>query len=218
MNNTAVLMSGGLDSTVLAAYLKSLGHQVRCLGIDYGQRHRCELDAAVNVANALDVPYERLDLSLLRRVLAQGSQTGDTPVPDGHYADESMKVTVVPNRNMILLSVAAGYAITRQCNAIAYAAHAGDHTIYPDCRPEFVAACEAVLWLCDWNPVLLHAPFLKQTKAEIVGIGARIAAPMHLTWSCYKGGEQHCGKCGTCVERREAFQLAGIYDPTDYEA
>lgn len=214
--STVVLMSGGMDSAVLAAFLKNSGESVRGLGIDYGQRHRKELEVAQSVAQMLNVPYERIDLSVLRTALARGSQTTDTPVPEGHYAEESMKVTVVPNRNMILLSIAAGYAITHGCDRIALAAHAGDHAIYPDCRSEFTEAVAKALFLCDWSPISLTAPFVNKTKAQIAILGRDLDVPLGLTWSCYKGGEKHCGKCGTCVERREAFALAGISDPTEY--
>jgi 7-cyano-7-deazaguanine synthase len=126
-----------------------------------------------------------------------------------------MAATVVPNRKLILLAVAAGYAASRGAGAVAYAAHAGDHAIYPDCRPEFVAAAEnAILAGCG---VELLAPFLTMTKAEIVKTGAVCGFPFEFTWSCYKGLEIHCGKCGTCVERREAFELAGVPDPTIYD-
>jgi 7-cyano-7-deazaguanine synthase len=149
------------------------------------------------------------------------SQTDKSvPVPEGHYEEESMKQTVVPNRNMILLALAGAWAISTKSDAIAYAAHSGDHAIYPDCRPEFTEAMSDALRLCDWHEVKLMRPFLYPTpmsKADIVKLGTSLGVPFELTWSCYKGGEKHCGKCGTCVERVEAFQLAGVEDPTEYE-
>ena len=129
-----------------------------------------------------------------------------------------MKATVVPNRNMMLLAVAAAVGIAEKAQAIAYAAHAGDHAIYPDCRPDFIIAMKGALELCDWNPVTLHTPYALWSKADIVREGALLGVPYHLTWSCYKGGEKHCGRCGTCVERIEAFQKALVEDPTVYEA
>ena len=139
------------------------------------------------------------------------------PTPDGHYTDESMKATVVPNRNMLFLAVAASWAIAQGAAAVAYAAHAGDHAIYPDCRPEFVRAMSAALGLADWRQLELATPFINWDKGQIVRRGAELGVPFEKTWSCYRGGTAHCGTCGTCVERREAFSQAGIADPTIYE-
>ena len=127
-----------------------------------------------------------------------------------------MKQTVVPNRNMIMLSVAAGVAIARKADVVSYAAHAGDHAIYPDCRADFAEAVDKAIHLADWHEVGLARPFVSMTKAEIAKRGHEIGAPMSSTWSCYEGGEVHCGKCGTCVERQEAFAIAGANDPTRY--
>jgi 7-cyano-7-deazaguanine synthase len=127
-----------------------------------------------------------------------------------------MKATVVPNRNMILLSLAAGHAISIQYDTVAYAAHAGDHTIYPDCRPAFADAMEQALKLADWESISLFRPFVNWSKADLVKRGNEIGVPFEHTWSCYAGGEKHCGKCGTCVERKEAFELVGLSDPTCY--
>ena len=127
-----------------------------------------------------------------------------------------MKTTVVPNRNMILLAVAAARAIALKADTLAYAAHGGDHAIYPDCRPEFADAMDHAIGLADWHKVRLERPMVTWTKSDIVRRGAELGVPMHLTWSCYKGGDTHCGRCGTCIERREAFYLAGVTDPTTY--
>jgi len=142
----------------------------------------------------------------------------DVAVPDGHYEDENMKQTVVPNRNMIMLSVAIGHAVAEEFDAVAYAAHGGDHAIYPDCRPEFANAVAQCALLCDWRQIELLRPFINMTKADIAARGAELGVPFDLTWSCYKGREKHCGTCGTCVERREAFQLGSVSDPTEYES
>lgn len=208
--------SGGLDSTVLLYHLRAGGHELRCLSVDYGQRHRRELEAAAGICRDAGVELQVADLRSLRGLLAGSSLTSDIAVPEGHYAEENMKVTVVPNRNMILLSVAIGWAVSLQYDAVAYAAHRGDHTIYPDCRPEFAEAVARVASLCDWRPIRLEAPFIAMSKADIVREGARLGVPFERTWSCYQGGEVHCGRCGTCVERREAFVLAGVADPTRY--
>ncbi|MCB1120019.1 MAG: 7-cyano-7-deazaguanine synthase, partial [Verrucomicrobiae bacterium] len=137
-------------------------------------------------------------------------------VPHGHYEEENMKSTVVPNRNMILLSVATGWAVSLKADCVSYAAHAGDHAIYPDCREEFADALDKTMRLADWQEIYLNRPFVSWTKADIVRRGAELNVPFEKTWSCYEGGDQHCGRCGTCIERREAFHLAGVADPTEY--
>ncbi|MEK9773900.1 MAG: 7-cyano-7-deazaguanine synthase QueC [Opitutae bacterium] len=213
-----VLFSGGLDSTVLATQLKAEGSETRLLSIDYGQRHARELKRAKQIAQALELPHQVLRLPDLGPLLGGSSLTdAKVELPEGHYAEESMKATVVPNRNMILLALAGGHALSIGFDTIAYAAHAGDHTIYPDCRPEFADAMETALGLADWEKLSLHRPFVHLSKTDLVKKGAELGAPLHLTWSCYAGREIHCGKCGTCVERKEAFALAKIPDPTEYE-
>jgi 7-cyano-7-deazaguanine synthase len=213
-----VLFSGGLDSTVLAAQLQADGAETRLLSIDYGQRHAKELDKAEKIAQALDLPHRILRLPDLGPLLGGSSLTDEeVKLPEGHYAEESMKATVVPNRNMILLALAGGHALSIGFDTIAYAAHAGDHTIYPDCRPEFADAMEKALGLADWKNLNLLRPFVNFSKEELVRKGNELGAPLQLTWSCYAGREKHCGKCGTCVERKEAFALAKVEDPTEYE-
>ncbi len=218
-SSMVLTLSGGLDSTVLAAWAKSHGHKVRCLSVDYGQRHHRELFSAMAVAKALGLEHKTINLSALREIMGGSSQTSpDIAVPLGHYAEESMKLTVVPNRNMILLALAGAWAVATKSEYVAYAAHTGDHAIYPDCRPEFADAMGKALGLCDWHQVAIFRPFIALTKGEIVKIGERVGAPMHLTWTCYEGGEVHCGRCGSCTERREAFEVAGVPDPTGYAA
>lgn len=213
-----VLFSGGLDSTVLTAQLLADGAETRLLSIDYGQRHAKELQQAEKIAEALSLPHRILRLHDLGPLLGGSSLTDDqVELPEGHYAEESMKATVVPNRNMILLALAGGHALSIGFDTIAYAAHAGDHTIYPDCRPEFADAMEKALGLADWQNLNLHRPFVNFSKEELVRKGNELGAPLELTWSCYTGREKHCGKCGTCVERKEAFALAKVEDPTEYE-
>lgn len=217
---TIVVMSGGLDSTTLLYDLLKADHTVEALSFDYGQRHARELVSAQAICSVLDVPWMRADLSAIGAIIAGSSSllNRDVAVPHGHYADVSMKKTVVPNRNMIMLSVAIGHAIARGFEAVAFGAHAGDHAIYPDCRPAFAAAMDTAALLCDWTEVRVLRPFVHMTKTQIVRRGFDLAVPFERTWSCYEGGEVHCGKCGTCVERKEAFSLAEVVDPTRYEA
>lgn len=215
---TVVTFSGGMDSTTLLYHLRSLGHEVLAIGVDYGQRHRVELDRGQKVLTELGVDHRMVDLSSIAALLGGSSQTDPTvAVPQGHYAEDSMKTTVVPNRNMILLAVAAAWAISEKADHVAYAAHAGDHTIYPDCRPEFADRVGEAIAIADWHSVQLIRPFIEMSKADIVSIGADLGVPFEATWSCYEGGDVHCGACGTCVERREAFLLAGVEDPTPYD-
>lgn len=219
---TVLCFSGGMDSTVLLAHLKNQGHEVYCISVDYGQRHVKELIASQLIAQHYNVRHEILELGaelmpILRGCGSSQIEGENVKVPEGHYAEESMKATVVPNRNMVLLSLATMWAVSLKADNVAYAAHAGDHAIYPDCRDEFAEAMAAAISLCDWHVVHLERPFIKMTKAEIAKLGAELNAPLHLAWSCYKGNEKHCGKCGTCNERRESFELAGVKDPTEYE-
>lgn len=214
---TILIYSGGLDSTVLLFKLRAEGHEVRALGVNYGQRHRKELDAATTICAKFGVEYHIADLSAIRPLLGGSSQTDDNvAVPHGHYAAETMKLTVVPNRNMIMLSVAIAWAISTKSESVNYAAHGGDHAIYPDCREEFASSLNTTALLADWHQVRIDRPFVRESKAGIVALGQGLGVPFDETWSCYEGASAHCGKCGTCVERREAFKLAGVPDPTIY--
>lgn len=218
MTKSVVLLSGGLDSSTLLYHLADHG-PVRAVSVNYGQRHRKELAAAEQIAAIRGVPFDLVDLSSLASLLPGSALTDDSvPVPDGHYAAESMKATVVPNRNMVLLSIAAAIAIAHNYDQVAYAAHSGDHTIYPDCRPEFARALGDAIALADWSSVRLASPFIDMSKADICKLAEDIGVPLASTWSCYKGAARHCGTCGTCVERKEAFEQAGIPDNTLYQA
>jgi 7-cyano-7-deazaguanine synthase len=216
-----LLLSGGMDSATMLYLAKSYGWDITALSVYYGQRHSKELDYARQLANQVGVHHEVLDLLKLQKLLRGSALTSDIDVPEGHYAAENMKLTVVPNRNMILLAIAGGYAVSLQANRVGAAMHAGDHAIYPDCRPDFVRSFEETILLGTEgfapNDFHLWTPFIDISKTDIVKQGHELNVPWQLTWSCYKGGDYHCGKCGTCVERREAFQLAGVFDPTKYE-
>lgn len=209
-----------MDSVTLVHLMVSEGYDLSILAFDYGQRHKKELGYAGLCAKRLGTGFEVVDLSGLGRLLSGSALTDDIDVPHGHYAEETMAATVVPNRNAIMLSVAYGVAVARGAEAVAAAVHAGDHYVYPDCRPAFIEAFEAMERLAvegfGDEKLRLHAPFVHSTKAEIVVLGTKLGVPYEETWSCYEGGEEHCGLCGTCTERKEAFELAGIVDPTVY--
>lgn len=215
---TIVICSGGLDSVSLAYNIAAEQELVALLSFDYGQRHRKELEFAARAAGRLNVPHEIIDIRAIGQHLTGSALTDEIDVPEGHYAEETMKATVVPNRNAIMLAIAFGVAAARKADAVATAVHGGDHFIYPDCRPGFIDAFQTMQThaLDGYANVTLSAPYVNISKADIVTDGARNGAPFAETWSCYKGGERHCGRCGTCVERREAFHLAGVEDPTDY--
>ncbi|MCF7748075.1 7-cyano-7-deazaguanine synthase QueC [Sulfitobacter sp. M39] len=216
---TIVICSGGLDSVSLAHMVAAKRKLTGLVSFDYGQRHRKELDYAALCAKRLDVPHDIIDMRGIGAALTGSALTDDVDVPDGHYAEETMRVTVVPNRNAIMLTVAYGIAAARGDQAVATAVHGGDHFIYPDCRPDFTQAFEFMQYMAldGYADVSLYTPFVHRSKADIVTEGQRHNTPFAETWSCYKGGEHHCGRCGTCVERREAFDLAGVADPTQYD-
>jgi 7-cyano-7-deazaguanine synthase len=218
-----IVLSGGLDSTTMGYLLRAQGYSLAAISFDYGQRHRKELEFAERISADLGASWTLIDLHAagLTQVLGGSALTDDTvAVPDGHYADESMRITVVPNRNAIMLSIACALAVTREAEAVAFGAHTGDHFIYPDCRPEFVRAFATMVNLAveGLATIDIVTPFLSMTKADIVTLGNELHVPFERTWSCYKGGAVHCGTCGTCYERREAFALAHVVDPTLYES
>ena len=217
---TLAVCSGGLDSVTLAYTLKSQGKLAAVLSFDYGQRHKKELQFSQDCANNLAVPYFHLPLPGLAALLPGSALTDEknVEVPHGHYAAKNMNITIVPNRNAIFLSLAFGLAAAHGFNSVAAAFHGGDHFIYPDCRPEFVDAFSQMQQksLDGFEAISLDTPFLNLSKADIVSQGAMHNVPFNETWSCYEGKNLHCGQCGTCVERQEAFSEAKVLDPTEY--
>lgn len=219
MNQRVVVVhSGGLDSTVLLYHLLSTGHSVRALSVDYGQRHLIQEMAAAEVICArLGVERRVLDLTALVGFFGNNAlTTAGIALPEGEYATETIGLTAVPNRNMVLLSVGIAWAASLGFDSVAFGAHGGTHTNYPDCKLPFVEAMDRVAQVCDFRPIRVLAPFVNRVKADIVRRGAELGVPFELTWSCYAGGKTHCGRCGTCVDRRLAFESAVIADPTRY--
>ncbi|GAA5217947.1 7-cyano-7-deazaguanine synthase QueC [Corallincola platygyrae] len=206
-----------MDSfTVLNKAVKE-GNEVYALSFDYGQRHVKELEVAAAVCKELNVPHKVVDISAINSLIGGSSLTDDIEVPEGHYEEESMKSTVVPNRNMILLSLAVGYAVSLKAGKVFYGAHSGDHAIYPDCRPEFVLKMNEVAKIANYEEVEIFSPYLNESKIDILTDGLKMSLDYSKTWTCYNGREKACGKCGACVERLEAFEKNNAVDPLPYE-
>ena len=212
-----VIYSGGMDSfTVLNRALRD-GKEVYALSFNYGQRHVKELICASNVCKQLNVNHKIIDISSINQLLAGSSLTDNIDIPEGHYEAQNMLSTVVPNRNMILLSLAVGYAVSVHASQVYYGAHSGDHAIYPDCRPEFVKKMHDVCQIANYDPVDIFSPYLNVNKTAILADGLAMGLDYSHTWTCYNGREKACGKCGACQERLEAFCDNQTVDPIPYE-
>ena len=216
-DTVVVIYSGGMDSYTLLHLARDRGYRVHALSFNYGQRHVRELECAAAVCDSLGLSHKVIDIRAMSEVMSGSALTSNIEVPEGHYEEDSMKATVVPNRNMILLSLATGYAVTVSAGAVWYGAHGGDHAIYPDCRPEFVARMDAVCRVANYQPVGIEAPFMTMDKGQILAEGLRLGLDYRQTWTCYNGREKACGRCGSCVERLEAFAANGVSDPLEYE-
>ena len=213
-----VLLSGGMDSVTVFHQALRDGEVAACLSFDYGAKHNArEIPFAKIHADRAGVPHHVVSLDFMDRLFKSDLLRSGGDIPEGHYAEESMKKTVVPFRNGIMLSIAAGFAESIGAGAVTIAAHSGDHAIYPDCREPFMRAMGEAMEQGTYAGIKLLRPFIDMDKAAIARRGAELGVDFAETWSCYKGGEIHCGVCGTCVERREAFLLAGLQDPTVYE-
>ena len=213
-----VLLSGGMDS--VTAFYEVLGQHevVACLSFDYGAKHNPkEIPFAKLHADRNGVLHQVIPLDFINRLFKSDLLQSGGAIPDGHYAEASMKQTVVPFRNGIMLAIATGYAESVDAEGLVIAAHSGDHTIYPDCREPFIQAMATAMGEGTYAKIRLLRPFINMDKTGIAKRGVELGIDFSETWSCYKGGAIHCGTCGTCVERREAFILAGLPDPTIYK-
>ena len=216
MKDTVLILSGGVDSTTLLYDEKD--RIALAVSFDYGSKHNArEIPFAQMHCRRLGIEHVVIPLDFMTSYFRSSLLQGGEEIPEGHYADENMKSTVVPFRNGIMLSIAVGIAESHGLKCVMMANHSGDHTIYPDCTPAFVDAFDAAAAAGTFVNVHLRSPYTLLTKADIARRGKSLGINYAETWSCYKGGEHHCGKCGTCVERREAFALAGIDDTTIYE-
>ena len=216
MKDSAIIVSGGMDSITLLYDKKdeiALG-----ISFDYGSNHNAkEIPFAKMHCERLGIKHIVINLEFMHQYFKSSLLEGADAIPEGNYADENMKSTVVPFRNCIMLSIAIGIAESNNLKKVFIANHGGDHTIYPDCRPEFIKAIDEAATTGTYVNVRIEAPYTNITKTDIARRGAELGINFAETWSCYKGGEKHCGKCGTCVERKEALELADVPDPTEYE-
>ena len=217
--SVVVLLSGGMDS--VAAFYDSMSRHevVAAISFDYGAKHNHkEIPFAADHCRKFKVEHQVISLDFVSDLFKSDLLKSGGSIPDGHYEEQTMKSTVVPFRNGIMLSIAAGFAESKGAAGLVIAAHAGDHAIYPDCREEFMKSMADAIRLGTYAGITLLRPFISMTKADIARRGHALGVDFAQTWSCYKGGTLHCGTCGTCVERREAFIIAGIPDPTKYAA
>ena len=212
-----VLCSGGMDS-VVALYDAARSHEVTAaVSFHYGAKHNDrEIPFAKWHADRLGVPHITVPLAFIGEQFESDLLQKGGEIPKGHYEEETMKKTVVPFRNGIMLSIAGGFAESKGAQGLVIAAHSGDHAIYPDCREDFLSAMADAIRLGTYARVEVMRPFVTMTKTEIAKRGHDLGVDFSKTWSCYVGGDVQCGECGTCVERREAFLLAGISDPSTY--
>ena len=216
MKDSVIIVSGGMDSTTLLYDRRD--EIALAISFDYGSNHNArEIAYAEMHCKRLGIEHITIPLDFMHKYFRSSLLEGADAIPEGHYADENMKSTVVPFRNGIMLAVAAGVAESRNLTKLLIANHGGDHTIYPDCRPEFISAMDSATNAGTYVGVRVVAPYTNITKGDIARIGKKLGIDYAETWSCYKGGEKHCGKCGTGVDRNEALAYAGIEDTTEYE-
>ena len=217
MKKITLIYSGGSDSYTLLQHALNQNFSVDCITFSYGQKHIKEINFAKQNCNEYGLKHTLIDIGDPASIFGSTSLVDvDNKIPHGSYKEESMKSTIVPNRNMIFISYAIAYSIAHDINEVWYGAHAGDHFIYPDCRPEFLASMDTAAGLCDPSPVSIKAPFINLNKGEIFKIGLGLGIDYSQTWTCYEGQEKACGKCGSCVERLEAFSDNNTLDPLTY--
>lgn len=216
MKDSVIIVSGGMDSITLLHDYKD--HIALGISFDYGSNHNAkEIPFAELHCKRLGIKHITIPLEFMHKYFKSSLLEGADAIPEGHYEDENMKSTVVPFRNGIMLAIAAGIAESNGLDHVMIANHGGDHAIYPDCRPEFISAMSSATSAGSYNGVTVIAPYTSITKGDIARRGKELGIDYTETWSCYKGGDKHCGKCGTCVERKEALRDAGIEDFTEYE-
>ncbi|MBR1518940.1 MAG: 7-cyano-7-deazaguanine synthase QueC [Prevotella sp.] len=216
MKSSLIIVSGGMDSvTMLHDHKEEIALAV---SFDYGSNHNArEIECAAYHCKLLGIKHIVIPLEFFTNYFKSSLLEGDDAIPEGNYDDNNIRSTVVPFRNGIMLAIAAGIAESNGLQRLLIANHGGDHSIYPDCRPEFISAIDAATKAGTYNHVEVYAPYTNITKTDIARIGHRLKIDYSKTWSCYRGGKIHCGRCATCLERREALREAGVEDNTQYE-
>lgn len=218
MSKALVVFSGGLDSTTLLYYALEHFDEVETLSFTYGSKHNdIEHYYALKTCEKLNIKNTLISLDFISQYFKSDLLKSGGDIPEGMYNEENMKSTVVPFRNGIMLAIAAGFAESNDIDVLLLGNHSGDHAIYPDCRPEFIANIAGAIREGTEKRIQVISPFCDMSKTDIVKLGAELGVDYSLTYSCYKGGKKHCGKCGTCTERKESFEQAGVVDPTEYE-
>lgn len=216
--DAVLLLSGGMDSGVLLAWAAPRYREIHCLSFDYGSKHAArELAQAAALAARYHARFITVDLPFINALFSSSLLQSGEAVPEGSYAEANMRSTVVPFRNGIMLAVAVGYAENHTIDTVLIAAHAGDHPVYPDCRMDFVTAMSQAATAGTYAGVRVEAPFVNLHKREIAVLGRELGFDFAQTWSCYQGGEIHCGRCATCLERKTALGFEQGLDPTRYE-
>lgn len=217
MKNNIIIVSGGLDSTTLMYELHKNGVPLKAVTFDYGSKHnKQELRSAKYHAGRLGIDHIVISMDFINEHFKSNLLKDGGEIPEGHYADSNMKKTVVPFRNGIMLAIAAGIAESEESELIYVGSHFGDHAVYPDCREDFVRSIKEAIIHGTYNSPVVMAPYTERSKADIAALANRLGYDYWNTYSCYKGGAVQCGRCSTCFERREAFYLAGVEDPTEY--
>ena len=214
-----VVFSGGLDSTTAVYWALKNYDEVETLSFEYGSKHnRMEHLYAFKTCEKLGIKNTLISLDFINQYFKSDLLQSGGEIPEGYYTADNMKSTVVPFRNGIMLAIAAGFAESNNCDVLVLGNHSGDHAIYPDCRPEFIKGIKDAIYQGTEKHIEVVSPFCDMSKTDIVKLGEELGVDFSLTYSCYKGGEKHCGKCGTCQERKKAFEQSGVDDPTEYEA
>ena len=216
-NKTICILSGGLDSTTLLYQLVKTRKDVKAISFYYGQRHKIELANAQRTCKKLGIDHKIINITCLKELINNSALTGNIEVPEGHYESENMKLTVVPNRNMIFASIAIAWAVNIGFDEIALGIHSGDHAIYPDCRPKFISELRAIAKSSNEKSIKVYTPFLHKDKVGILREGLKIGVDYLLTRTCYNNEEKACGKCGSCYERLASFAALKIKDPIQYK-